>query len=79
MGLQVNNALAVPERVRGLVAGARDFRDGSQRFYHAELIGAASGTPFGTLADGIAAIILDAVHVLLMVGGFMFMLRAIFP
>lgn len=77
MGLTVEPQL--PVRVQHMITGASEFHEGSRRFYDAEMIGAASGTPLGTLADGIVAIVLDAVHVLLMVGGFVFMLRAIFP
>lgn len=77
MGLAVENRL--PDRVQHMISGASDFHEGSRRFYDIEMIGAASNTPIGTLADGITAIILDAVHVLLMIGGFMFMARAIFP
>ena len=77
MGLAVETQL--PVRVQDMFSGASDFHEGSRRFYDIEMIGAASSTPLGTLADGITAIILDAVHVLLMVGGFMFMARTIFP
>lgn len=79
MGLALDQAIPLPERFRHLVQGAHEFHSGAQRFYDAEIIGAASGTPLGTLADGIVAIVLDAVHVLLMVGGFIFMARAIWP
>ncbi len=78
LGLSLDQPLALPERFQHLVRGAQDFHTGAQRFYDAEIVGAASGTPLGTLADGIVAIVLDAVHVLLMVGGFIFMARAIF-
>jgi hypothetical protein len=77
MGLSVESNL--PVRVNNLIEGVTDFHHGARHFHRNELIGAASGTPFGTLADGITAIILDGVHVLLMIGGFMFLLRAIFP
>jgi len=77
LGLSIENQL--PVHVSNLIEGVTDFHQGSRHFHRAELIGAASGTPFGTLADGITAIILDGVHVLLMIGGFMFLLRAIFP
>lgn len=84
IGLEVETAV---ERARYLDTGTRNFHTGSRRFYdqgltvgrHSLMIGAASGTPLGTAADGIVAIVLDIVHILLMVGGAVFLFRAIFP
>ena len=79
VGMNVANTNILPERVRQLVAGVGDFHRGSRRFYDAEIVGAASGTWVGTLADGVIAIALDAIHVLLLVGGSVMMWRVIFP
>lgn len=77
LGLVAQQTNVLPERVRTMIEGARDFHVGSRRFYDVEVIGAASGTWLGTLADGIVAVMMDAVHVLLMVGGIILVLRAL--
>lgn len=57
---------------------ARDFHTGSRRFYNRGVsIGAASGTFLGTAADGIVAIIMDALHIILMIGGALFIFRTL--
>jgi hypothetical protein len=83
LGMSIAPGNVLPERLRHLVQGAQDFQTGANRFYDSgvmigstELVGAASGTFLGTLADGIVAIILDAVHVLLMIGGALFIFRS---
>lgn len=77
IGLEVETAV---ERARYLDTGARNFHTGSRRFYDQGMtIGAASGTFLGTASDGLVAIVLDIVHILLMVGGAVFLFRAIFP
>jgi hypothetical protein len=83
LGMSVQPGNILPERFRHLVQGAQDFQTGANRFYDSgvmigstELVGAASGTFLGTMADGIVAIILDVVHVLLMVGGALFIFRS---
>lgn len=62
-------AVPLPAPVHALVRGSQDFAIGSRWFYDRERIGAVSHTGFGTLADGIVAVILDAIHVILMIGG----------
>lgn len=80
MGLAMTGPTPLPARVRDFVDGVTEFGQGSRHFYDkemvgTEMIGAASGTWVGSLADGLVAIMMDIVHVILMGGGIVMLLR----